>query len=241
MDEHIFTGADFNFSEGKIILLNKPFEWTSFDLVHKVRKLIQRNLKIKKIKVGHAGTLDPLATGLMIICTGRATKKITQFQDLNKEYIATLQLGNTTPSFDLETEPDATFPVDHITKELTEQILKDFVGELLQVPPIFSAKNINGKRAYEYARAGEEATLKAVQINIEKIELLKYDLPELVIRVVCSKGTYIRALVRDIGQALNSGAHMTALERTAIGPYRIKNAFSVENLEGKIKNHATIG
>lgn len=239
MDEHIFTGGDFNFSEGKIILLNKPFGWTSFDLVHKIRKLIQRNFNIKKIKVGHAGTLDPLASGLMIICTGRATKKITQFQDLNKEYIATLQLGKTTPSFDLETEPDATFPVDHITRALTEQIMADFVGESMQVPPIFSAKNINGKRAYEYARAGEEATLKSVLINIEKIELLEYNNPELVIRVVCSKGTYIRALVRDIGEALKSGAHMTSLERTAIGPYHTKSAFSVENFEEKIKNHAT--
>ncbi len=239
MDENIFTGEDFNFTEGKIILINKPFEWTSFDLVHKIRKLIQRNLSIKKIKVGHAGTLDPLATGLMIICTGRATKKITQFQDLKKEYTATLQLGKTTPSFDLETGTDATFPVAHITRELTEQILQNFVGESLQLPPLFSAKNINGKRAYEYARAGKEAELKSSSIKIEEIELLEYNLPDVVIRVICSKGTYIRALVRDIGLALNSGAHMTKLERTAIGHYRTTDAFTIENLEEKIKNHAT--
>jgi tRNA pseudouridine55 synthase len=219
------------FEEGQVLLFNKPLYWTSFDLVNKVRIIIRSTLGIKKIKVGHAGTLDPLASGLMIICTGRDTKKIDEFRDLDKEYVATIHLGATTPSCDLETETDYKYPTDHITEELVREVLNEFIGEQMQVPPIFSAKLIEGKRAYEYARKGIEKTLKPVAIYFREIELLSYDLPEIKIRVVCSKGTYIRSFARDAGLALGSGGYLSALERTAIGSFHVSRAYDIEKFQ----------
>ena len=206
-----------NFVEGEVLYINKPLKWTSFDLVYKVRSALLRSLKIRKLKVGHAGTLDPLATGVMIICTGKATKRIDEYQHQVKEYVATLRLGATTPSFDLEKEIDAHYPTEHITQELVDKVIPTFVGEIWQVPPVYSAVRVAGRRAYDYAREGEEVKLKPKLLVIDEIEVLNFALPELKIRVVCSKGTYIRALARDIGEALQSGAHLTALERTRIG------------------------
>lgn len=212
-----------NFKEGEVIYFNKPLGWTSFKVVGHARYHICRRMKIKKLKVGHAGTLDPLATGVMIVCTGKATKRIEEFQYHTKEYVATLQLGATTPSYDLEHEIDATYPTEHITRELVEEILKKFIGEIQQVPPTFSACKIDGKRAYELARKGQEVELQPKLLVIDEIELLECNLPEIKIRVVCSKGTYIRALARDIGEALNSGAHLTALVRTRVGDVRLED------------------
>ena len=206
-----------DFIEGEILYISKPLNWTSFLLVRKLRNRLCRKLDIKKLKVGHAGTLDPLATGVMIICTGKKTKLIETFQYQTKEYIATIKLGETTPSFDLETAVDQTFTTEHITKELVEEKIKTFVGEIWQVPPTYSACKVEGKRAYELAREGVEVELKPKLLVIDEIELLECDLPHIKVRVVCSKGTYIRALARDIGLSLNSGAHLTALERTRIG------------------------
>ena len=186
---------------------------------------------VKKIKVGHAGTLDPLATGVMIICTGKATKRIEEFQYHTKEYIATLQLGATTPSFDLEKEIDATYPTEHITREMVEEVLKKFIGTIEQVPPVFSACKVDGKRAYDLARKGNEVELKAKTLVIDDIELLECNLPEIKIRVVCSKGTYIRALARDIGQALDSGAHLTGLIRTRVGDVKLEDCMKIEDFE----------
>ncbi|HOH75324.1 MAG TPA: tRNA pseudouridine(55) synthase TruB, partial [Paludibacteraceae bacterium] len=190
-----------------------------------------RKLKVKKLKVGHAGTLDPLATGVMIICTGKATKRIEEFQYQTKEYIATLLVGATTPSFDLETKIDNVYPTEHIKKETVQQVLAQFVGSIRQVPPVFSAVKVDGKRAYEYARSGEEVEIKAKELVIDEIELIDYSLPKITIRVVCSKGTYIRALARDIGVALQSGAHLVALERTRIGEYRIENCLTLDDFQ----------
>lgn len=220
-----------NFKEGEVLYFDKPLRWTSFAVVNKIRYHISRKLGVKKIKVGHAGTLDPLATGVMIICTGKATKRIEEFQYHTKEYIATLQLGATTPSFDLEKEIDATYPTDHITKEMVEETLKKFVGIIEQVPPAFSACKVDGKRAYNLARKGDEVELKPKILVIDEIELLECNLPEIKIRVVCSKGTYIRALARDIGQALQSGAHLTGLIRTRVGEVKLEDCMKVEDFE----------
>ncbi len=220
-----------NFKEGEVLYFDKPLRWTSFAVVNKIRYHISRKLGVKKIKVGHAGTLDPLATGVMIICTGKATKRIEEFQYHTKEYIATLQLGATTPSFDLEKEIDATYPTDHITKEMVEETLKKFVGTIEQVPPVFSACKVDGKRAYDLARKGDEVELKPKILVIDEIELLECSLPEIKIRVVCSKGTYIRALARDIGQALQSGAHLTGLIRTRVGEVKLEDCMKVEDFE----------
>lgn len=227
-----------NFLTGQTLPFDKPLNMTSFQLVAKVRWLISQAMGGKKIKVGHAGTLDPLATGVLILCTGRATKRIETLQSGVKEYIATLRLGATTPSFDLEHEIDQTFPTEHITREDVERTLSSFVGEIMQVPPVFSACKVEGKRAYDLARKGqkaEEVQLKAKPLRIDKIELLEADLggeiPSITIRVVCSKGTYIRALARDIGEALNSGAHLTALRRTRVGEYGEKDCFTLESFE----------
>lgn len=217
-----------NFKEGEVLYFDKPLKWTSFAVVNKIRYHICRKLGVKKIKVGHAGTLDPLATGVMIICTGKATKRIEEFQYHTKEYIATMQLGATTPSFDLEKEIDATYPTEHITRELVEETLKRFIGSIEQIPPVFSACKVDGKRAYDLARKGEEVELKAKTLIIDEIELLECNLPEIKIRVVCSKGTYIRALARDIGEALNSGAHLTGLVRTRVGEVKLEHCLSVE-------------
>ena len=212
-----------NFKKGEVLFFNKPLGWTSFKVVGHARYHICRRIGVKKLKVGHAGTLDPLATGVMIVCTGKATKRIEEFQYHTKEYVATIQLGATTPSYDLEHEIDATYPTEHITRELVEETLKTFIGEIQQVPPAFSACMVNGKRAYDLARKGEEVELKPKLLVIDEIELLECNLPEIKVRVVCSKGTYIRALARDIGEALNSGAHLTALERTRVGDVRLED------------------
>ena len=206
-----------NYIDGEILYLDKPLGWTSFDAVKRVRGAIYRRINVKKIKVGHAGTLDPLASGVMIVCTGRATKLIDSLQTGIKEYEATLRLGATTPSFDLETEIDGTYPTEHITRELVEQTLKRFVGEIRQIPPAYSACKIGGVRAYEMARNGETPELKAKTLVIDSIELMEFAPEQIKVRVVCSKGTYIRALARDIGEALGSGAHLTALRRTRVG------------------------
>jgi tRNA pseudouridine55 synthase len=216
------------FEEGQLLLFNKPLYWTSFDLVNKVRIMIRSMFGIKKIKVGHAGTLDPLASGLMIICTGKATKRISEFSDLDKEYLASLHPGATTPSFDLETETDREFPIDHITRELVQQVLNSFLGEQKQIPPLHSAKLIGGKRAYEFARKGIKKELTPVNIVYKEIELVSFNLAEIKIRMRCSKGTYIRAFARDFGQALNSGCYLSALERTAIGTFSLDDALTIE-------------
>ena len=211
-----------NFKEGEVLYFNKPLGWTSFKVVGHARYHMCRRLKVKKLKVGHAGTLDPLATGVMIVCTGKATKRIEEFQYHTKEYVATIQLGATTPSYDLEHEIDATYPTEHITRELVEKTLKTFVGEIQQIPPAFSACKVDGARAYDLARKGQEVELKPKLLVIDEIELLECNLPEIKIRVVCSKGTYIRALARDIGEALQSGAHLTGLIRTRVGDVKLE-------------------
>ena len=207
---------------------DKPYRWTSFDVVGKVRWLICRRLKVKKLKVGHAGTLDPLATGVLIVCTGRATKRIEELQSGTKEYYATIRLGATTPSYDLEKSIDATYPTEHITREMVEQVLERFKGKIEQVPPTFSACKVDGKRAYEMARKGNEVELKPKTLVIDEIELTECNLPNITIRVVCSKGTYIRALARDIGEALQSGGHLTALRRTRVGQYKVEDCLNPE-------------
>lgn len=227
------------FQEGRILLIDKELNWTSFDAVNKIRILLKNHLGIKKIKVGHAGTLDPLATGLIIVCTGKMTKKITDFQDLEKEYEAVLKLGETTPSFDLESQVDKTFPTEHITEDKLAGVLECFVGEIDQVPPLFSAKYINGTRAYEYARKGSDMELKAHKVKIFSIELIFFALPLVKIRVKCSKGTYIRALARDIGLALGSGAYLAELRRTGIGSFNVNKAISVSEFEKSLINLVT--
>jgi len=214
-----------------VLYFDKPLRWTSFALVNKIRYHISRKLGVKKIKVGHAGTLDPLATGVMIICTGKATKRIEELQYQTKEYIATLQLGATTPSFDLEKEIDATYPTEHITREMVEETLKKFTGTIEQIPPAFSACKVDGKRAYDLARKGDNVELKPKTLVIDEIELLECNLPVIKIRVVCSKGTYIRALARDIGEALQSGAHLTGLIRTRVGEVRLEDCMQVDQFE----------
>jgi tRNA pseudouridine55 synthase len=221
--------------EGAVLYNDKPLTWTSFDVVNKIRRSLKYQLGIQKIKVGHAGTLDPLATGLVIICTGKATKQIMQYQDMDKEYIAQVRLGATTPSFDLETEVDKNYPWEHITREQIEKALSDFTGEQEQMPPIYSAKRVDGKRAYVMARKGKQVKLKPQKIHISRLELLSANLPDLSLQVECSKGTYIRSLARDLGEKLDSGAHLTGLRRTRIGPYELDRAISIENFEENLK------
>lgn len=222
-----------DFKSGTILSFDKPLEWTSFGLVNKVRYLLCRHIGEKKLKVGHAGTLDPLATGVLIVCTGKATKQIDTLQAKTKEYIATLQLGATTHSFDLETEVDATYPTAHITEEKVQEALTRFIGRIEQVPPSYSACKVDGKRAYDLARQGKEVELKAKVLVIDEIELLDFNptAMQATIRVVCSKGTYIRALARDIGLALESGAHLTALRRTRIGNYRVEDCHTLDTFQ----------
>ena len=225
-----------DFEQGEVLAFDKPLHWTSFDLVAKVRYNLCKRLGTKKLKVGHTGTLDPLATGVVVICTGRKTKLIDQLQYDVKEYIATLQLGATTPSYDLEKEIDQTYPTEHITRELIDRTIPLFRGEQWQTPPAFSAIQINGKRAYEFARKGEEVELKPRLLVIDEIEILNFDEEKmlLTIRVVCSKGTYIRALARDIGEHLNSGAHLTALRRTRVGDTRVEDCYTIEQFLEKL-------
>ncbi|WP_413511510.1 tRNA pseudouridine(55) synthase TruB [Myroides odoratus] len=219
------------FQEGQVLLIDKPLHWSSFQAVNKIKWLLKKEYGLKKIKVGHAGTLDPLATGLLLICTGKATKTISELQGQEKEYTGTFCLGATTPSYDLETEINQTFPIDHITEEMMEQTKLSFIGTIEQRPPIFSALKKDGKRLYEHARKGEEVEINTRPITISAFELTRIALPEIDFRVACSKGTYIRSLAFDFGIKLNSGSHLTALRRTKIGAYDVANAFSMEAFE----------
>jgi tRNA pseudouridine55 synthase len=219
-----------DFSDGEVLLLHKPLYWTSFDLVNKVKHAIRHHCGLKKLKVGHAGTLDPLATGLMIICTGKATKRVEEFRDLDKEYTAVIRFGQTTPSFDLESEVDGEYPAGHITDRMIIEKLKDFLGEQEQEPPLFSAKFVDGKRAYELARKKIDRKLDKVKVVFSDLELLDYSGTDAKIRIVCSKGTYVRAFARDLGVALGSGAHLRSLMRNAIGDFRLEKAITVEEL-----------
>lgn len=222
-----------NIEEGQILYFDKPLRWTSFNLVAKVRWMLCHRLGVKKLKVGHAGTLDPLATGVLIVCIGKATKRIDELQAGTKEYVCTLQLGATTPCFDLERPIDQTYPTGHITRELVEQVLPRFMGRIEQVPPAFSACKVDGHRAYKLARQGQEVELKPKILVIDELELVDFDQEkmQLTLRIVCSKGTYIRALARDIGQALQSGAHLIALRRTRIGNVRVEECMHIEDFE----------
>ena len=231
----MFSEKISSFEEGQVLLFDKPLYWTSFDLVNKVRIIIRSTLGIRKIKIGHAGTLDPLASGLMIICTGKATRRIEEFRDLDKEYIATIHMGETTPSFDLETEINGRFPVEQISENIVITTLKGFLGEQKQIPPVHSAKMIDGRRAYEFARKGIKKEMNPVTVYFRELDLLSFGIPDIRIRILCSKGTYIRSFARDLGKALDSGAYLASLERTAIGPYLLKNAFSLEFFENSIK------
>ncbi|MBI9034662.1 MAG: tRNA pseudouridine(55) synthase TruB [Bacteroidales bacterium] len=227
---------NYDFKAGELLLLDKPLEWTSFDVVNSIRVNIKRQLGIKKLKVGHAGTLDPLATGMLIICTGKMTKQIDLIQAEEKEYTGTFKIGATTPSFDLESEEDNSFPTDHITEELLFESIKPFIGKIEQTPPIFSAIKIDGKRAYEYARENKDVVIKSKQVEIKEFELTRIELPEVDFRVVCSKGTYIRSLARDFGETLKSGAYLTALRRTRIGSHKIEQAISIEKMREIIEH-----
>jgi tRNA pseudouridine55 synthase len=226
-----------DYKNGQVLLIDKPLEWTSFQVVNKLRWHIKQRFGIKKIKVGHAGTLDPLATGLLIICTGKQTKEIHTYQGQVKEYTGTFTIGATTPSYDLETAVDKTFPTEHITEKILEQTTQQFIGDIQQKPPIFSAIKKEGKRLYELARKGETTDIKARTVTITEFEITKVNLSEVGFRVVCSKGTYIRSLAFDFGKALGSGAHLSALRRTRIGNFSVEKASSIEhfieNLEAK--------
>ncbi len=218
-------------AEGLVLSVDKPYGWTSTDVVRKVKAMLRRVGYPKTIKVGHAGTLDPLATGVLLVCVGRATKRIDSLQAEVKEYVADVELGATTPSYDLEKEIDARYPTEHITREMLDSALESMLGEQMQLPPLFSAKYIDGVRAYEYARAGVEVEIKRAKITIHEIEVLEYELPRVRLRIKCSKGTYIRSIARDLGQALKSGAHLTGLRRTQSGDFKADEALSLENVE----------
>lgn len=229
MESKQFTAEDFK--SGQILLFDKPLDWTSFQVVNKIRWLIRKSCGIKKIKVGHAGTLDPLASGLLIICTGKFTKRIEELQGQEKEYTGTFTLGSTTPSYDLETEIDKEYPVDHITDDDLKLAVLKFTGEFEQMPPVFSALKKEGKRLYEYARSGEAVKMNTRPVKISEFTIDASRFPEIDFKVVCSKGTYIRSLAHDFGRALNSGAHLSALRRTRIGEYKVENAFSIESFQ----------
>lgn len=218
-----------DFKNGQVLLINKPLHWTSFQVVNKLRWNIRQKFGLKKIKVGHAGTLDPLATGLLIICTGNFTKKIDEYQGQIKEYTGEITLGATTPSYDLETEVDETFPIRHITEELIHKTAQQFVGEIEQIPPMFSAIKMDGVRLYDLARQGKTREIKSRKITIETFEITNISLPKVQFRIVCSKGTYIRSLAYDVGKALNSGGHLSALRRTKIGDFNVKDAVEIED------------
>ncbi len=231
--------AEYDFQKGEVLLFDKELDWTSFDLVRKLRNFLTRKTGVKKLKVGHAGTLDPKATGLMIVCTGKETKNIDLIQAKEKEYIATIKLGATTPSYDLETQENEFFPTEHLTIDFIKDKIKAFLGETDQVPPIFSAVKIEGKRAYEHARKGNDIVLQAKRITISEMDVVNFSPNELVLRIVCSKGTYIRALARDLGLALGSGAYLTGLRRTRIGEMRIEEAWDLKNFLEKMSENAT--
>lgn len=233
-----FTLRGIDFSEGYIAVIDKPYEWTSADVVRKL-KFQLRKCGYPKIKIGHAGTLDPLATGILLVCIGRATKMVEQLQAEQKEYVAELMLGATTPSGDMEHEVDRTYPIEHITPESVEKALASLIGEREQLPPLYSAKKVAGVRAYEFARAGEEVELKRALINIYSMELLEYDLPRIKIRVTCSKGTYIRSLAFEIGEALNSGAYLSSLRRTRSGGFVVERAHTLDDFMEKLRECET--
>lgn len=226
------------YKNGQVLLIDKPLTWTSFQVVNKLRWEIRQRFNIKKIKVGHAGTLDPLATGLLIICTGKQTKQIDTYQGQVKEYTGTFTLGGTTPSYDLETEIDNTFPTAHITEELLHETTKQFIGEIQQKPPIFSAIKKDGKRLYELARKGETIEIKERTVTVSSFEITKIKLPEVEFRIICSKGTYIRSIAFDYGKALNSGGYLSALRRTKIGNFSVDDAFSVEEFINNLKTNS---
>ena len=225
-----------DYKEGQILLIDKPLNWTSFQVVNKVRWLIRKNYNIKKIKVGHAGTLDPLASGLLIICTGKFTKRINEFMGQEKEYTGTFMFGGTTPSYDLETEVDQTFSTENLTEEGITAATHQFIGTIDQFPPVFSALKKDGKRLYEYAREGEEVEIPSRRVEIREFEIKRITLPEVDFRVSCSKGTYIRSLAHDFGKTLNNGAHLSALRRTRIGEFHVKNGVTIEAFEAEIEN-----
>ncbi|MBU2950717.1 tRNA pseudouridine(55) synthase TruB [Tamlana agarivorans] len=225
-----------DYLSGEVLLIDKPLHWTSFQVVNKLRWEIRQAFNIKKIKVGHAGTLDPLASGLLVLCTGKMTKQIDTFQGQIKEYTGTIILGSTTPSFDLETEINETFPTQHITEDLIQETTKAFIGDIQQYPPVFSALKKDGKRLYEFARAGEAVEIKSRTVSISEFEITKIEGLKVNFRVVCSKGTYIRSLANDFGKALQSGGHLSALRRTKIGEFNVKNATSIESFIENLKN-----
>ena len=225
-----------DFIAGEIIPINKPYAWTSFQIVNKVRYHLSRKYGIKRFKVGHAGTLDPLASGVLLLCTGKATKRIEELQAHTKEYVAEITLGATTPSFDMEHPVDATYPYEHITREMVEETLQKFVGDIDQRPPLFSACKVDGKRAYDLARKGSDLELAAKRIRIDAIDLLDYDLPRIKIKVTCGKGTYIRSLARDIGEALQSGGYLSDLVRTRIGEYNLERCITPESFQEWLEN-----
>lgn len=224
-----------DYKDGQVLLIDKPLEWTSFQVVNKIRWLLKKEFNLKKIKVGHAGTLDPLATGLLILCTGKFTKKIESFQAQEKEYTGTFVLGATTPSYDLETEINNRFDISGITENDIRQATHKFIGEIDQLPPVFSALKKDGKRLYEYARSGQEVSIPSRKITILQFEITKIDLPEISFRVLCSKGTYIRSLAHDFGKALDNGAHLSALRRTKIGDFSVNNSQSLTQFEETLK------
>lgn len=229
----------FNFEEGEVLLIDKPLEWTSFDVVNHLRSYIKRAFDLKKIKVGHAGTLDPLASGLLIICTGKFTKQIDTYQGLDKVYVGSMKLGATTPSFDMETEENQTFDISGLTPEKLNQATEPFIGDIEQIPPIYSAIKIDGKRAFLYARKNDEVEMKARPVTIREFSVLNIDLPHADFVVHCTKGTYIRSLVHDYGKSLENGAYLTALRRTQIGDFSVSNAFSLDEIKAEIKLQAT--
>jgi tRNA pseudouridine55 synthase len=224
------------FIEGDVLLFDKPYKWSSFDVVNKVRSMMKYVLGIKKLKVGHAGTLDPLATGLLVICTGSKTKSIEGFQEMEKEYTGTFYLGSTTPSFDLETQADEHFTILHVTPQMIYSAAQDLTGNYEQMPPQFSAKKIAGERAYDFARRGEVANLKPKKIEITEFEISRIQLPEIDFRIVCSKGTYIRSIARDLGEALEAGAHLTSLRRTRVGNLSVNNAWNLPDFENHLRS-----
>ncbi len=236
MSDDGYQRPTYDFLAGAMLLVDKPQGWTSFDVVNKIRYKLKSGLKVPNIKVGHAGTLDPMATGLLILCTGKATRQIDEYQGLPKTYTGTLRLGATTPSYDAETEIDETYPIDHITEALLETTRLQFIGAISQVPPMFSAIKVDGQPLYKKARKGETIEVKAREVRIDSFELTRLDLPDIDFNVECSKGTYIRSLAYDFGRALHSGAYLTALRRTAIGPYRVEDAKSVEQWVEYIEN-----
>ncbi|MBQ2240343.1 MAG: tRNA pseudouridine(55) synthase TruB [Alistipes sp.] len=236
MEEFTLRGVEF--PEGYVAVIDKPYEWTSADVVRKI-KFQLRKCGYPKIKIGHAGTLDPLATGILLVCIGRATKQVEALQAEEKEYVAELMLGATTPSGDMEHEVDNTYPTEHITREMVEEALKSLTGEREQLPPLYSAKKVQGVRAYEFARAGEEIELKKALINIYELELVEYDMPRIKIRVRCSKGTYIRSLAFEIGEALNSGAYLTSLRRTRSGGFTVEKSHTLDDFMEKLRECET--